>query len=709
MGKEAVLPKMIDWDANPVGDVEWTCTLNQHYFWLYLGRAYWETYDEKYAEDFVQQLRGWLDAYPTLECLNAKYGWRSALRAAARMSVWFDVFCYFSDSPSFTIPDKISMLHSIAQHAEYLINTPHTGNALVSEMNALLRIGVFFPEFKNALKWRDFAVARLSKEIRTQVYLDGAQIELTPHYHLVSLRRFSEAFKLAKEYGVALPNDYGKKLEKMFEYLLCIVKPDVTIPMLNDSDYNHIMVKYWLGKGADFFARSDMRFVATGGVEGSVPKYTSCACPYAGHYINRTGWGRNALYLIFEAGPFGLHHSHEDKLLIDAYAYGRSLLMDPGRYTYVSGPWRRHFLGTKSHNTITVDGAGQRRRQTDKSLWVTASAMDNRWISNEVFDFAVGSYSDGYEIATGVIHVRRILFVKDAGYWIISDRLYEMDADKPHEFGLQFQFSTCGVTVDPVTKIAKSHNENGNLMIIPIVSEKVAVDMFEGQIDPPRGWIGWDYHKDLKTPASQVVYRWKQFCPSGADVILIPYKGQEPPKVSVKLLPEHGLDKTALEIESEKGTQRIVMSHSLSKADNYSGYKKGKEIEIAVWCYDHKRNLEFSSVVVDCIGMPESKSCPDTLSVDRVNDSTARISWSFGEDFPDINRINVDYGHEEGGGLIFRKSHKAQPSGSGEMVINGLSAGRRYLYRAWAEKNEYEKGFLIKEGVISSSSFNRKE
>jgi len=58
-----------------------------------------ETYDERYAEDFVIQLRSWLEDYPDLDVLNdPEHGWRSPLRAAARMSGWwFDVFCYFID------------------------------------------------------------------------------------------------------------------------------------------------------------------------------------------------------------------------------------------------------------------------------------------------------------------------------------------------------------------------------------------------------------------------------------------------------------------------------------------------------------------------------------------------------------------------------------------------------------------------------------
>ena len=67
-------------------------------------------------------------------------------------------------------------------------------------------------------------------------------------------------------------------------------------------------------------------------------------------------------WLVLDAGPLGDGgHGHYDALHFEAYAYGRPLVVDPGRYTYSeSGPnWRRWFKGTAAHNTVTVDGLDQ--------------------------------------------------------------------------------------------------------------------------------------------------------------------------------------------------------------------------------------------------------------------------------------------------------------------------------------------------------------
>ena len=45
-----------------------------------------------------------------------------------------------------------------------------------------------------------------------------------------------------------------------------------------------------------------------------MPTETSHAFPYSGHYVMRSGWDKDATYLLFDAGPFGAGHQHEDKL-----------------------------------------------------------------------------------------------------------------------------------------------------------------------------------------------------------------------------------------------------------------------------------------------------------------------------------------------------------------------------------------------------------
>jgi Heparinase II/III N-terminus/Heparinase II/III-like protein len=584
MGVTAQLPKNIDWDANPVEDVEWTVDLNQHDAWRLMGEAYWNTYNEKYAKDFVLQLRSWLKAYPQLY-EDEKLPWRTTLRAAARMSgPWIDSFVFFFHSPHFTDDDKINMLHSIYQHAKYLAQSKSTGNWAISESKALFYVAVMLPEFKEAAEWRQKSIDRISSELSVQFYPDGAQKELTPHYHMVCVQNLMRIIGLAKLNKVVLPEDFLSRLEVIFDYCLRIAKPDLTLPMLNDSDFWNVTEH--LQFAADAFNRLDMKYLVTQGKEGQAPNYKSTAFPYAGFYIMRSGWDRDARYLLFEAGPFGLSHQHEDKLQIDMYAYGRSLLMDPGRFTYVNNVWRQYFKSTYSHNTVLVDGNGQQREKTDKKLWVVDRPSENRWLSNDSFDYARGSYTDGYG-STSVVHTRSVLFVKD-DYYVVSDRLQEAPSLQIHDFSAQFQFSASGATFTALSNGVQSQNDDANLMILPTNPEKFHVTIHEGEEDPPRGWIGWDYHKNLKTPASLVIYHWKEKCPTSADFILWPYPLKKSPTVVVKELPMHNNDISALQVDHENGFDIIVIQHNTLRVINVNGHKTKSDVLLLRYAKDGK-------------------------------------------------------------------------------------------------------------------------
>ncbi len=165
--------------------------------------------------------------------------------------------------------------------------------------------------------------------------------------------------------------------------------------------------------------------------------------PDAGYYIERSGWGKGKTpferegFLIFDCGPLGDGgHGHYDMLNVEIAARGKSLIIDPGRYTYSEHPpnFRHWFKGTAAHNTVCVDGLDQvayRRGKPKKPL--PQARLIERW-SAPGFDFLCGTaQSPCYE----VIHTRRIFYIADE-YWIIFDSLA---GDRPHRFDLRFHLS----------------------------------------------------------------------------------------------------------------------------------------------------------------------------------------------------------------------------------------------------------------------------
>src|SRR5205823_8015460 len=162
--------------------------------------------------------------------------WRTIEAGIRMFQAWPEVFfCMVADGNAFPDDVLLAMVDSMRQHAEYLDKFPTGGNWKTMESNGLFHVGVLFPEFKSAAKWRDDGIRRQHEELSIQVYPDGTQKELAPGYHNVALKQFLSTLELARLNNIALPPDYAQSLEKMFDVNLYLCLPDRTYANFNDS------------------------------------------------------------------------------------------------------------------------------------------------------------------------------------------------------------------------------------------------------------------------------------------------------------------------------------------------------------------------------------------------------------------------------------------------------------------------------------------
>ncbi len=501
---EQVFGDTINWELNPIDYKEWTWQLSRHPFWVALGQAYWKTGDEKYAEAFVHQMCHWVEnvMVPVGEDGNSWKGdarmgspltncWRT-IECGIRMGqTWPYAFHYFLSSPSFTDDAICLMLKSMVEHARHLMRWPHSGgNWLTMEANGMYHVGVLFPEFKEADEWRRAALERQYRELDTQVYPDGAQIELSSGYHQVSLRNFVMTYNIARLNEQPMPEDYSSKLEQMYDYDLYLAMPDLRMPALNDGGWTDI--RPWMRSALEFFPeREDFRWAATEGREGRRPTILSTAFPYAGHFVMRTGWLPDDAYLFFDGGPFGYGHQHEDKLNVVIYSHRRVHLTDPGNYPYDDSQWRKYVLSTRAHNTVMVDGQEQNLRGKPREEYVVDEPLPHVWVTRPSFDFASASYDGGYGPSRdrSVTHTRSILFLKP-DFWILADFMSASD-DREHTYESMFHLDTLKADVVGNRKSVETRNRDaGNLGIYGVLPEGAEVEVVSGQEEPTvQGWI----------------------------------------------------------------------------------------------------------------------------------------------------------------------------------------------------------------------------
>jgi len=581
--EEVFLGEKIDWEMNPVDSKEpqftreWTYSLNRFPFWRALGKAYWATGDEKYAKEWVEQMTSWVRDEPVEYDAGAgsTLCWRT-IECGIRMSTsWMDAYHYFLSSPSFTPEAHCIFLKSVREHAKRLHNIllqhpERTGNWLTMECNGLAHVAIMFPEFKESKEWLKTAFDRLTLELDRQVYPDGCQIELTTGYHLVCIRNFLGAVRIARLNDVPVPEGYMKKLEGLYNCLLYVMMPDGTTPPLNDGSRSN--VRRYLAEAARFYNRPDFEWAGSNGARGKKPDETSRAFRWGGQYVMRSGWDKDDLYLILDAGPYGAGHQHEDCLSVYAYAYGRVLITEPGNYAYNQSKWRRFVLSTAAHNTILVDGEGQHRKGL-RETYITKTPLPNRWFTSHALDYAEGKYDCGYgeKRDKSVTHYRKVVFVRPL-YWIVYDVL---EGKGRHRFDSLFHLDADDARIDEHTKAVRTvGDESSNILIVPLPDEALSVEIVKGREEPVQGWI-----PSRKRAIPTAIYTKNSECPTTFVHVLFPYRGAEAPRVEVEKIPLRSSGKAVrpwqavgLRIIHDDGSDIVMIRHSAERQIEFDGY-----------------------------------------------------------------------------------------------------------------------------------------
>jgi hypothetical protein len=523
--EEAVVPRTskggVDWSYNgPRNDPEWAWSFNDLYYFTILMRAYFQTGKPEYVQRVDTDTRDWILNNPFPGRRDNRGNWRG-LTTSARARNWMYTFYGLQRAEEFSPASRLMMIMSIQEHAQYLLLFHRRGafNWTISELEGLATIGAAWPEFEDAPGWRAFALERMGQEMASQVYPDGAQVELTSMYHCVTVEHFEKFMGVFQEFGFTVPDSIEASVQKMWDYLALTLRPNGLTLENNDADGRDISDK--LLNASREHQRPDWKYVVSNGKKGDKPAAgPSVVFPWAGHSIMRSSWKRDAQWSFFDIGPYGTNHQHRDKLHLSVDAFGRPLLVDAGRYTYERGRFRDYFTGSQSHNVILVDGGGQKAYAERAKAPLAAI---NYGTSLE-WDYARGMYSAGFSGVSGrAIHTRTVVYVRDR-FWVVSDRI---ETDRPRSIEALWHFSPdCSLVVDG-RSVVTIDADVGNLRIVPVGGMRWKVGVVKGQERPSiQGWHS-DFYSD-KQPSPTAIYTADLPGTTTFSWILVPARGEVP-------------------------------------------------------------------------------------------------------------------------------------------------------------------------------------
>jgi uncharacterized heparinase superfamily protein len=375
-------------DLNNPSDVKIPWELSRFHQVWWLGKAYWLTRNEQYAEKFRDLVKDWIEHNP----IGRGIHWHTAMEVAIRACNWMAGYYFFCESKSISSEFWLAFLRTLYVHGVFIRHhleyARRNGNHLLSGLVGLVFLGTLFRDTRAGRAWLQRGLRALSEEIQTQVYPDGVSYEKSISYHRLVLELFSTAAILCQRNGIRFEKSFLQRLERMFEFVLQYTRPDGSAPLVGDADDGRLFRfsmnddpndhRHLLAVGAILFERDDFKLAAGHfsqdalwlfGGEG-FEKYQllreeaatagSRSFPDGGFYTMRG----DTAHLFVDAGDLGMRgrggHGHNDTLSFEFWTNGEPLIVDSGTYAYTFDiEARQEFRSTRAHNTVMVDGREQ--------------------------------------------------------------------------------------------------------------------------------------------------------------------------------------------------------------------------------------------------------------------------------------------------------------------------------------------------------------
>lgn len=442
-------------DAAVVGDHKVTWEVSRQQYLVTLGQAYWYTGDARWARAFAAQVTAWMDANPPKRGIN----WASSLEVAFRAMSWVWALHFFRDSAALTpalYARLLGYLHVHARHLEQYLSTYFSPNThLTGEALGLVHVGALMPELAGAGRWRRLGLDVLRTWLPRQVRPDGGYFEQATQYHRYTTEFTLHLLVLDARHGWGLAPTVRPVLERLFDFLRAVTRPDGTIPLVGDDDGGKLVfldarapddVRGLLAQGAAWLGAPELAHGAGDGADARAavlwllgpdgarrldalgprpPAAPSRAFRDTGVFVMRDGWGPDAAHAVIDCGPHGVMnagHAHADLLAFTASAGGRHLLVDSGTFSY-PGPERNAFRGAAAHNTLLVDGEGSSVPAAGAFQWrQVAHGRLLAWEAGEGFTYFEGTHDGFARLSDPVTHRRAVLFLPGLG-WVVRDRV----------------------------------------------------------------------------------------------------------------------------------------------------------------------------------------------------------------------------------------------------------------------------------------------
>jgi asparagine synthase (glutamine-hydrolysing) len=412
----------------------------------------------------------------------------------------------------------------VERHLEYARKSAYN-NHLVSEAFGLFLAGCALPEVPRARRWAELGERILSEQASRQVYPDGGYLMHSHNYERAALQPYLLAAAVQRSRGRDVPASWLAAMARGLDFLVAHQNPadgrlsnsgsnDGALPaVLSSCDYSDFRP---LLQALSLECRGERIYPPGAWDEEAAwllgaaaldaplraPRRTSVSFPYSGSHVLRGG--ESGTFATFRCGTLRDRFAQIDMLHLDVFWRGENVLVDGGTYLY-NGPerWLRHFTGSASHNTVTVDGRDQMVHHRRFKLIYLTRARLLRFERAAAYVLAEGEHHGFRREVGGAVHRRSVLFVPDA-LWVVVD---EVSGTRPMSARLHWLAGPYESRYDGDRGRLTIDTPAGpfSVTVVDDAARPIAGDVVRGREDPPRGWYSRYYAEKVPVPSLAVV------------------------------------------------------------------------------------------------------------------------------------------------------------------------------------------------------------
>lgn len=442
------------------GDIKFVWEPNRFAAVYTLVRAYAASggQDERYPAAFWTLIEDWAARNPP----HLGPNWKCGQETAFRVMAWCFGLYAFARS-AYTTAARIAHLAAmIAAQAERIERNigyarSQRNNHAVSEGVGLWTVGLLFPEFARADRWRDLGHRVIEAEMRRQVYDDGSYAQHSLNYHRVMLHDCLWALRLGEQNAAPLSGTVYDRFGRAVDFLAELVDPESgEVPNYGGNDSALVLplngcevTDFRPAIQAGGYLRTRKRLLPPGAWDEDLlwlfgPEALRSAhqpreraviyeAPVGGYYTLRDAES----WLMVRCAEYRDRPHHADQLHVDLWWRGVNVACDAGSYLYNGQPpWHNGLTTTTVHNTVSIDGLDQMTRAS-VFLWLDwAEGKAKRTVSPERGEIIYweGEHNGYRRLADPVTHRRGILRL-GGDTWLILDAL---DGAAMHHYRLHW-------------------------------------------------------------------------------------------------------------------------------------------------------------------------------------------------------------------------------------------------------------------------------